>query len=150
MPRTRKAGKPPDRTPQLNTRLAAEDYLKLETVCRLENKTKTEILRKALLSYLDGYEQRAEDQTRDRLAQALEAMTAAHKKDTERIAKMVARVMMDVGIVNQVFYKRAGKDERDALWDSAKSAALQRLQQKKKGGDPEATEIVSSALSSEA
>ena len=64
MPRTRKAGKPPDRTPQLNTRLAAEDYLKLETVCRLENKTKTEILRKALLLYLDGYEQKAEDQTR--------------------------------------------------------------------------------------
>lgn len=148
MPRPRKADKPPLRTPQLNTRLAAEEYLKLETVCRMEEKTKTEILRKALLLYLDGYEKRAEDQARDRLAAAVEAMQAGHKKDTERIAKMVARVMMDVGTVQQVFFDRASKEDRNELWKVARQRAAERLRHKRKDGDPEATELMKDALSS--
>ncbi len=146
MPRPRKTDKPPLRTPQLNTRLAAEEYLKLETVCRMEGKTKTEILRKALLKYLDGYEQRAEDQARDRLAEAVEAMQAGHKKDTERLAKMIARVMMDIGTVQQVFYERASKEDRAKLWETAKTKAAERLHYKRKDGDPEATEIMKHAL----
>lgn len=146
MPRPRKTDKPPLRTPQLNTRLAAEEYLKLETVCRMEGKTKTEILRKALLKYLDGYEQKAEDQARDRLAEAVEAMQAGHKKDTERIAKMIARVMMDIGTVQQVFYERASKEDRAKLWENAKTKAAERLRYKRKDGDPEATEIMKHAL----
>ena len=146
MPRPRKTDKPPLRTPQLNTRLAAEEYLKLETVCRMEGKTKTEILRKALLQYLDGYEQRAEDQARDRLAEAVEAMQAGHKKDTERLAKMIARVMMDIGTVQQVFYERASKEDRAKLWENAKNKAAERLRYKRKDGDPEATEIMKHAL----
>lgn len=155
MPRPRKPGKDPIQTPQLNTRLAAEDLTKLEAVCRAEGKTKTEILRKAVLLYLDGYEQKAEAAKRDRLAEAIESMTKAieglatgQKNSTERLAKMIARTMMDVGIVNQVFYKRAAKDERDALWASARQAATERLKHKKKDGDPEATELMTDALSS--
>lgn len=146
MPRPKKDDKPPLRTPLLNTRLAAEEYLKLETVCRMEGKTKTEILRKALLQYLDGYEQRAEDQARDRLAEAVEAMQAGHKKDTERLAKMIARVMMDIGTVQQVFYERASKEDRAKLWEKAKVRAAERLTHKRKDGDPEATEIMKHAL----
>lgn len=155
MPRPRKPGKDPVQTPQLNTRISAEDLTKLEAVCRAEGKTKTEILRKAVLIYLDGYEQKAEAAKRDRLAEAIESMTKAiellgegQKKSTERLAKMTARATMDIGIVNQVFYKRAAKDERDALWGSARQAAIERLKHKKKDGDPEATEIMSDALSS--
>lgn len=120
--------------------------MKLETVCRMEGKTKTEILRKALLQYLDGYEQRAEDQARDRLAEAVEAMQAGHKKDTERLAKMIARVMMDIGTVQQVFYERASKEDRAKLWENAKNKAAERLRYKRKDGDPEATEIMKHAL----
>ncbi len=148
MPRRRKADQPPVRTPQLNTRLAAEEYLKLETVCRMEGKTKTEILRKALLLYLDGYDKRADDQARDRLAAAVEAMQVGHKKDTERIAKMVARVMMDVGTVQQVFFDRAAKETRKELWEVARQRAAERLRHKRKDGDPEATELSQDALSS--
>ena len=157
MPRPRKPGKDPVQTPQLNTRLAAEDLVKLEAVCRAEGKTKTEILRKAVLIYLDNYEQKAEAAKRDRLAEAIEGMSEAirhladdQKKGTERLAKMTARVMMDIGIVNQVFYKRAAEDERDELWASARQSAAERLKHKRKGGDPEATEIMENALSSEA
>jgi len=157
MPRVRKPGSEPRQTPQLNTRLAAEDLAKLETVCRVEGKTKTEILRKAVLKYLDGYEQKAEEAKRDRLAEAIESMAEAirllgaeQKKGTERLAKMTARAMMDIGIVNQVFYKRAAEDERDELWAAARQSAADRLKHKRKGGDPEATEIMENALSSEA
>jgi hypothetical protein len=155
MPRPRKPGKDPVQTPQLNTRISAEDLTKLEAICRAEGKTKTEILRKAVLLYLDGYEQKAEAAKRDRLAEAIESMTKAieglatgQKNSTERLAKMIARTMMDVGIVNQVFYKRAAKDERDTLWGSARQAAIERLKHKKKDGDPEATELMTDALSS--
>lgn len=149
MPRTRKPDQPPKRTPLLNTRLSASDNIKLEIVCKQEGITKTELLRKAVLQYLDRQDQGVEESARDRLAVVLEKMAKQQKGDTERLAKMIARTMMDIGIVNQVFYKRAAPDERNELWSAARQAAADRLKQKRKGGDPEAAEIIN-ALSSEA
>ncbi len=155
MPRVRKPGSEPRQTPQLNTRLSAEDLVKLENVCRAEGKTKTELLRKAVLIYLDSYDRKAEEAKRDRLAEAMESMVSAIKglskgqsESTERLAKMAARVMIDVGTMQQVFYKRASDKDRDDLWDEARKKALERLRKKRKGGDPEASEIVKDAISS--
>ena len=155
MPRARKTDNPPRLTPQLNTRLAAEDLLKLETLCRAEGKTKTEILREAVLRYLDSYEQKADAGKRDRLAEEMEAMKKAievlsetQKKSTERLAKLSARTLIDVGTLQQVFYKRASDKDRDDLWDEGRRNALERLRKKRKGGDPEATEIMEDAISS--
>ncbi len=149
MPRPRKTDRPPTRTPLLNTRLSAADYVKLEQVCRLEGKTKTELLREALLEYLDRYDQGVETASRDRLAETLVAIEASRRKDTERLAKLMARTLMDVGILNQVLFRRAASDERDKLWEAARQAAADRLKRKRKGGDPEATEIMQNALGSE-
>lgn len=150
MPRPKKADQPPIRTPLLNTRLGAADYVKLEQVCRAEGKTKTEILRLAVLEYLDRYDQGVEDATRDRLAETLVAMEGQRRKDTERLAKLMARTLMDVGTLHQVLFRRAAKEERDELWEAARQSAAERLRHKRKGGDPEATEIMKDALSSEA
>ncbi len=150
MPRPRRTNQPPTRTPLLNTRLSAADYVKLEQVCRAEGKTKTEILREALLQYLDRYDQDVEVAARDRLAETLLAVEASRRKDTERLAKLMARTLMDVGILNQVLFRRAAADERDKLWEAARQGAAERLKRKRKGGDPEATEIMHNALSSEA
>ena len=149
MPRTKKSDKSPGRTPLLNTRLSAADHLKLELICKMEGLTKTEVLRKATLNFIDSYDKNIENNSRDRLADTLEKFASKQTKDTERLAKMIARVMMDIGIVNQVFYKRAAQDERDKLWESARQAAAERLKHKRKGGDPEAAELVKNALSSE-
>jgi hypothetical protein len=155
MPRVRKPDSEPRQTPQLNTRLSAEDLVKLENVCRAEGKTKTELLRKAVLIYLDSYDRKAEEAKRDRLAEAMESMTSAIKglsegqrNSTERLAKLAARTLIDVGTLQQVFYKRASDKDRDDLWDEARKNALERLRKKRKGGDPEATEIVKDAVSS--
>jgi hypothetical protein len=47
-----------------------------------------------------------------------------------------------------VFYKRASDKDRDDLWDEGRRNALERLRKKRKGGDPEATEIMEDAISS--
>jgi hypothetical protein len=139
----------------LNTRLAAEDLIKLEAVCRAEGKTKTEILRKAVLLYLDDYEQKAEAAKRDRLAEAVEGLKAAMEvvaerqtKNTERLAKLSARTLIDLGTVQQVFYERASKEDRNDLWKVARQRAVERLKKKRKDGDPEATDITNDALGS--
>lgn len=153
MPRPRKPGNMPRLTPQLNTRLAAEDLIKLENVCRAEGKTKTEILRKAVLQYLDNYEQKAEAAKRERLAEAIEGLKAAmdvlaerQTKNTERLAKLSARTLIDIGTVQQVFFERASKEDRMKLWEVARTRAVERLKKKRQGGDPEATEIMSELL----
>jgi hypothetical protein len=157
MPRPRKADKPPRLTPQLNTRLTSEDLVKLEAVCRSEGKTKTEILRKAVLLYLDGYEQKAEEAKRDRLAEvlegtkkAIEALSESQRKSTERLAKLSSRTLIDIGTVQQVFFERASKEDRMELWTVARQRAVERLHKKRKDGDPEATELMKDALSGEA
>lgn len=99
-------------------------------------------MRKAVLKYLDSYDQEAEAAAKDRLAETLAAMEAQRKKDVERLAKLIVRATLDIGIVNQVFYKRASTEERDKLWGAAKTAAVQRLTAKRKDGDKEVTEVM--------
>jgi hypothetical protein len=139
---------PKKQTDPIRTRLAVEDRYKFEQICRAEGKTETELARRAILQFIDSYDKKADDNARDRLADVLEAMQAAQKKDTERLAKLAARTLIDVGTIQQVFYKRASEKDRDDLWDEARRRALERLRKKRKGGDPEATEIVQDAISS--
>lgn len=127
-------------TPLVATRVAAADYLRLEQVCRAEGKTRTDILRQALLEFLDRYDQGPQETGRDRLAEVLEKMEEQRRKDVERLAKLMVRTLMDVGTMHQVFYKRAPAEERKQLWESAEASAAERL--KRKGNDPQATEVM--------
>ena len=114
-------------TDPIRTRLAVEDRYKFEQMCRAEGKTETEVARKALLQFIDSYDKKAEDSSRDRLAEILEEMQKERKKDTDRLAKLAVRTMIDVGTIQQVFYKRASEKDRDDLWDEARRNALERL-----------------------
>ena len=75
-------------------------------------------------------------------------MQSAQRKDTERLAKLMARTLIDIGTVQQVFFERASKEDRGELWKVARQRAVERLKKKRKDGDPEATEIVANAVSS--
>ena len=136
------------RTPTIGIKLTATDYLRFSELCRMKGKNKSDLARKAIREYMDRQENLEQNEIKDRLAETLKSLEASHQKDTERLAKMIARVTMDVGIINQVFYKRAAESERDALWGAARQAATERLKHKRKGGDPEATELMKDALSS--
>lgn len=136
-------------TPLITTRLAAADHLRFDQICRLEGKTRTDIARRALLEFLERYDQEAEDERQDKLTKALEAMEQQRRKDVERLAKLIVRATIDVGIINQVLWQRASEDSRDSLWSTARTYTLERLKVKRQGGDAEATEIARSAISSE-
>lgn len=131
-------------TDPIRTRLAVEDRVRFEQICRAEGVTETELARRALLAFLDGYEKGAQASARDRLADVLAAGEEARRKDTDRLAKMLARLTIDVGIINQVFYKRAAKEDRDKLWESARNSSIERLTAKRKGGDEEAVAVLKS------
>lgn len=136
-------------TPLLATRVGAADYLRLDQICRAEGKTRTDILRRALIEFLDRYDQGPQETVRDQLAEILEKMEVQRRKDTDRLAKLMVRTLMDVGTMHQVFYKRAPAEDRKQLWESAEASAAERLKRKRKGRDPQATEVLD-ALSSEA
>jgi len=144
-----KRGKgPAKRTPSIEIKLSAGDYIKFSELCRLEKKNRTEVARAAILRYIDKNAQEQADEARDRLAAILEEMHLDRKKDTERIVKLVVRTLIDIGTVQQVFFERASKEDRADLWTKARKQALERLQKKRKDGDPEATEIMKDAVSS--
>lgn len=130
-------------TPLIATRIGAADYLRLEQICRAEGKTRTDILRRALLEFLDRYDQWSEEAGRDRLAEVLEKMEGQRRKDIERLAKLMVRTLMDVGTLHQVFYKRAPAEDRKQIWESAEASAAERLKRRRKGGDVQVTEIMS-------
>lgn len=141
---------PAKRTPSIEIKLSAADYIRFSELCRMEGKTRTDMARTAIRSYIDRTAEEVKDEEKDRLVEALGALQGGQKKDTERLAKMIARLMMDTGTLMQVFYDRADKDIREELWAVSRKRAAQRLTHKRKDGDPEATEIMKNALSGEA
>jgi len=146
----KEAPKRPKRTPTIEIKLSAADYIRFSELCRMEGKTRTDLARAAILSYIDRSQKDAEDEVKDRLAAVLEAMQIERKKDTERLAKLASRALIDIGTVQQVFFERASKEDRMELWAVARKRAVERLHTKRKDGDPEATEIMKHALGGEA
>lgn len=144
------APKRPKRTPTIEIKLSAADYIRFSEFCRMEGKTRTDLARAAILSYMDRGQNEAQNEVKDRLAAVLEAMLLERKKETERLAKLAARTLIDIGTVQQVFFERASKEDRMELWTVARKRAVERLNAKRKDGDPEATEIMKHALSGEA
>ncbi len=136
---------PEQRSPEISVRLLASDYARLSALSVTNGATRTDLVRDAIIQYLDRADAEVQDKTRDRFADRLTALEKTLieelKKNTERLAKLGSRNLIDVGTINQVLYRRADKESRDKLWDSARQGALKRLGVGKKGGDPDATAL---------
>jgi len=134
-----------ERSPEISVRLLASDYARLTELSTSKGAPKTDLVRQAILEFLDRSESKVQEQTIDRLALKLgemeQRLLAQQKKDVERLAKLGSRNLIDVGTINQVLYRRADKDSRDKLWDAARQGALKRLGVGKKSGDPDATAL---------
>lgn len=148
---------PEKQTNPVRTRLTVDDRLKFENICRAEGLTEAELARRAIVEMLDRYDQQADAAKRDRLAEAMEAMTRAiealgdsQKRSTERLAKIGSRALIDVGTIYQVLYARTADDSRERLWTEAKKAAVRLNTKRRHEGDDEATEVMKHALSGEA
>lgn len=134
-----------ERSPEIGVRLLASDYARLTELSTSKGATKTDLVRQAILEFLDRSESKVQEQTIDRLALKLgemeQRLLAQQKKDVERLAKLGSRNLIDVGTINQVLYRRADKESRDKLWDAARQGSLKRLGVGRKSGDSDAAEL---------
>jgi hypothetical protein len=99
--------------PLVTTRLAMKDQSRLDEICKLEGKTQTEIVRRAVLEMLDRQEQGMAAEIKDKLAERL-------KKMEDRLAGLMARTALDVGTVYQVMWIRSDLEQREKLWNTAR------------------------------
>lgn len=142
------------RSPEIAIRLTMPDYNRLSELSVTKGTTRTDLVREAVIEYLNRIEAKVEERVSDQVAQRLfeieERLAAQHKKDTERLAKISSRCLIDVALINQILYSRADKQTRDKMWEDARNKALMRLNVGKKQGDPVAAELAKDALSGEA
>ena len=123
------------RTPQIETRLAAADFLRFDQLCRLDGKTKTEMARKAILYYMAGRDKEIVEEQENEVARQL-------KKMEDRMAAIMSRVMIDVGIVHQFLWKKSDEKGRDELFDTCYKAAVARTRRKLASVEVEVKELM--------
>ncbi len=142
MPRNPRGKGRAKQTPLITTRLNQLDNDRFEQLCVTNGKTRTQVAREALLAYIDGNTKVEESAIKDALAERL-------KKMEDRMAALLARVSMDVGIVNQVLWVRTDPSQRDSVWSAATKYASKRLHTKLAGGDMEIKELIKGGLQPE-
>jgi|694.fasta_scaffold23762_1 hypothetical protein len=141
--------------PLITTRLAAGETTRFFELCSAKGKKHTELARQAIREMLAREESGVEAEVRDRLAQevtqlqdVVKAMLVQQKKTENRMAALIARNNIDIGIVYQLLWFRADRETRDKMFQEARSHAIKRASQKLKDGDLEVKEMMKDALSS--
>jgi len=142
-------------TDPIRTRLTVDDRLKFEQLCKAENLTEAELARKALREMLDRQESGVRAEIRDQLAEEVtqlqdlvKALLLQQKKTENRMAALIARNNIDIGIVYQLLWFRADRETRDKMFEEARKHAVKRASQKLKDGDLEVKELMKDARSS--
>ncbi len=114
--------KPKRRTfkPRVETKLAREDFRRVDELAKLENKTKSEVVREAVLWYLDHHEQIKNEPRETAIALEIEAMT-------NRICAMLARQGRQIGTVYELTYNNMSRTkEGTAAFEAASNTAKQK------------------------
>jgi hypothetical protein len=104
--------------PKLETKLAREDFRRVDELAKLEGKTKSEVLREAVLWYLANQEQIKNEPRETAIALEIKGMT-------NRICAMLARQGRQIGTVYELTYNnmsrtKEGKDSFEAAANTAK------------------------------
>jgi predicted DNA-binding protein len=116
MPKTRQ-------TPKIETRLAAENHLRFDELCRMRGKTRTEVAREALMLFLDY-----EDKVRVDSSETL--LEKRIRKMEDRLAALQARTAIDVGMIYHLIFMNMNKQTRDEDIAWAYHKAVERLKKK--------------------
>jgi len=142
-------------TDPIRTRLTVDDRLKFEQLCQAEGLTEAELARKAVRDLLERKEAGVRTEIRDQLAEeviqlkdVVKAMLLQQKKTENRMAALMARNNIDIGIVYQLLWFRANRETRDEMFKEARIHAVKRASQKLQEGDKEVKEMMKDALSS--
>jgi len=114
----------------IRTRLSIADHARFNEMCKLEGKTQTELARQAIVEMLDRQEKGTQAEIKDKLAERL-------KKMEDRMAALLARNNLDIGIVYQLMWLRSDPEKREALFAAARKHAAQRSSRALAEGDLE-------------
>lgn len=117
--------KSPPRTPAISFRLTETDQKKLDDVCRAEGKNRPDIVRQAVIWYLDNKEKLASDMRETKLEKRIRGME-------NRLAGLIAKGNIDINTLLQVIYlgSNAPLEEKKARYKHARGLAVKRLRQK--------------------
>ncbi len=107
--------------PKVETKLRREDFQKVEDLAKLENKTKSEVVRDAVLWYLANQEQLKNEPRDSVMAEAIEAMA-------NRVCAMLARQGRQIGTVFELTHSSmSGTAEGKAAFEAASTTASQKM-----------------------
>ena len=120
MPRTR-------RTPRLETRVIPETLAKFEKLCLVEKKTKTQLVREAILFYLDH-------RSKTEVRKQEEEQASRLEKIANRICGLLYKVGVESGTVARFIYETGDDEERDTF-EECHAKAVQHMRNRMTGED---------------
>lgn len=106
--------------PTLETKLTREDFNRVEAVAKAEGKTKSELVREALLWYLDKKDEIASKPRETETVQAIKEMT-------NRVCAMLARQGGIVGTLYELTWMSLPNEEAKRQFQAANSTAKQKM-----------------------
>lgn len=106
--------------PTLETKLTREDFNRVDAMAKAEGRTKSEIMREALLWYLDH---KAELANKPRETETVLAI----KEMTNRVCAMLARQGGQVGTLYELTYMSLPNEDAKKQFQAANSTAKQKM-----------------------
>ena len=111
------------RTPVINIRLTEGDQEKLDAICKVEKRSRPEVVRRAVTDYLDRLEREQIDARETKLERRI-------KKMEDRIAGLLARGNIDVGVILAIMRNNMPAATRDEDIKKAHRTSVMRLRKK--------------------
>jgi len=111
------------RTPRLETRLAPQDFIDFDQICRAEGKTRSEMVRKAIQFYVANHEKQRKEPEESLLDKRL-------KKMEDRIAGLLVKLGIGVYKLDHLFWIRTDKEIRRELFKECYVSGVRRMREK--------------------
>lgn len=113
--------------PKLETKVRREDFQRVSDLAKLENKTKSEVVREAVLWYLENHERIKNEPHETAIALEIEGMT-------NRICAMLARQGRQIGTMYELTHismsrTKEGKAAFETAANTAKQKHARRVQE---------------------
>jgi len=111
------------RTPRVETRLAPQDFIDFDQICRIEGKTRSEMVRKAIQFYVSNHEKQKREPEESILDKRLKRME-------DRIAGLLVKLGIGVYKLDHLFWLRSDKEIRRELFKDCYVAGVRRMREK--------------------
>ncbi|MGD9684712.1 MAG: ribbon-helix-helix protein, CopG family [Candidatus Obscuribacterales bacterium] len=125
--------------PKIESRLASEDFKRLEAMAHAEGVSMSQIVRDAVLHYLDNREAIAARPRESEVARAINEMT-------NRICGMLARQGATIGTLYELAWMSLPNEEARQAFNSAVNTAKQKMRNKLDKDEKELAEKVKGAV----